>query len=87
MKKWFSSGGDKVTEIVGVMVNLLEDRRKTQLTREIGYIKVKCDMDKGLGLGLLDGNISLGNWQSAASHCLKILVEFISKLQKGRCFS
>ena len=48
---------------------------KTQLTREIGYIKVKCDMEKGLGLGSLDGNISLGNWQSAASHCLIILVE------------
>ena len=72
-----------MTEIVGVMVNLLEDRRKTQLTREIGYIKVKCDMEKGLGLGSLHGNISLGNWQSAASHCLIILVEFISKLQKG----
>ena len=33
LKKWFSIGGNKVTEIVGVMVNLLEDRRKTLFTR------------------------------------------------------
>ena len=33
LKNWFSSGSNKVTEIVGVMVNLLEDRRKTLFTR------------------------------------------------------
>ena len=43
------------------MVNLLEDRRKILLTREIGYIKVKGDMEKGLGLGSLEGNKLLGN--------------------------
>ena len=74
MKKWFSSGGNKVTEIVGVMLNLLEYRRKTQLTREIGYVKVKGDREKELGLGWLEGNKLFGNWQSAASHCLIILV-------------
>ena len=74
LKKWFSSGGNKVTEIVGIMVNLLEDRRKTPLTRKIGYVKVKGDMEKELGLGSLEGNKLFGNWQSAASHCLIILV-------------
>ena len=56
------------------MVNLLEDRRKTLLTREIGYIKVKGDMEKGLELSLLEGNKLLGHCQSAASHCQIVLV-------------
>ena len=63
-----------MNKIVGVMVNLLEDRRKTLLTREIGYIKVKGDMEKGLELSSLEGNKLLGHCQSAASHCQIVLV-------------